>query len=176
MDKWRVSLCRLRAPSRSEAASRIKLILRSAQGLSPQSFGFDGQHTALVVIEQDPFLALRYQQGLDLDTLKVIDLLLVVIDEGSQDRDQELPRLQNKSHGRVELGERKRTRQHRFYHHTHSVTGQPNLVVAPHQFQMPCREVVSVSCLGKAYRRAGPSAPAKIRVCRGRVNVRIFES
>ena len=43
-------------------------------------------------------LALRFQQGLDLDTLKVIDLLLVVIGQGSQDRDEELSRLQNKSH------------------------------------------------------------------------------
>ncbi len=61
------------------------------QGLAAECFGFDGQYTALVVIEQDPLLALRFQQGLDLDALKVIDLLLVVIDQGSQDRDEELP-------------------------------------------------------------------------------------
>jgi hypothetical protein len=35
----------------------------------------------------------------------------------------------------------------------------------PPQFHMPCREVVNVSCLGKACRCAGLSAPAEIRVC-----------
>ena len=146
------------------------------QGLSPQSFGFDGQYTALVVSEEDPLFALRFQQGLDLRLLKVIDLLLVMIDQGSQDRDEELPWLQNKSHGRAKEVKGRERHQYRFYPHTHSVTGQPNPLVAPPQFQMPCGDEVNVSCLGKVYRCAGPSAPAEIRVCRGHVNARISES
>ena len=58
----------------------------------------DGQQTALLVVEQFPLLALRFQQGLDLSTLKIIDQLLVVIDPGSKDHHEELPGLQNEAH------------------------------------------------------------------------------
>ncbi len=100
----------------------------------------------------------------------------MVIDQGSQDGDQELPGLQNEGHGYADWVKGRVRHQFRFYHHSYWMTCQSNPAVAPPRFHMPCREVVHVSRLGKVCGSAGLAVPAEIRVRRGHVNVRILES
>ena len=70
-----------------------------AQQCAPQNFPFDGQPAPLIVIQQNPFLALQFLEYLILGAKILDDLLLLLVDPSSQDRQQQLPRLNDKAHG-----------------------------------------------------------------------------
>ena len=69
------------------------------QCLAAQRLAFDGQQTALVIGEQDAFLALGLHQGNDLIVLELDHFLLPVVNPAGEDGQEELPRLQNEAHG-----------------------------------------------------------------------------
>src|ERR1035441_9235601 len=64
------------------------------QELATQDLAFDGQATTLVVVEQDPFLAVLLLEHLDYHTLVLDDFLLLVVDPPSDNRQQKLPRFE----------------------------------------------------------------------------------
>ena len=58
-----------------------------------------GQAGALIVIEQDMFLAEHLSEHLAFDPQVIEHLLLLSIDPASKNHEEELPRLQDKAHG-----------------------------------------------------------------------------
>jgi hypothetical protein len=69
------------------------------QCFAAQGFAFNGQHTSLVVGQQDALLPQDLHEGNDLGVLKLDDLLLPVMNPAGQDGKQQLPGLQNVVHG-----------------------------------------------------------------------------
>ena len=69
------------------------------QGFSAKCFPFDGQKASLGVGQYHPFLAQLLEERLDLDVLKLNDLLLPLIDPARQRDKHYVPGPQNETHG-----------------------------------------------------------------------------
>ena len=69
------------------------------QHFASQDLSLGGQPTALIVIEQDPFLAQLFFEHVNFRPLKLDNLLLLAVYPARQNNQQELPRLQDKFHG-----------------------------------------------------------------------------
>jgi hypothetical protein len=67
--------------------------------LPAQDLAFDCQSPALVVIQQNPLFAQLFTQNAILGEQIFKDILLMLIDPASQNKEQYLPGLQNKFHG-----------------------------------------------------------------------------
>jgi hypothetical protein len=67
--------------------------------LSAEDLAFDCQVPPLVVIEPDPFPAMRFPQDLVLGAQVLNDLLLLPVDPTGQDEKEQLPGLQDEVHG-----------------------------------------------------------------------------
>jgi hypothetical protein len=57
-----------------------------------QDFAFDGQAAALVIVEQDPFLAEFFLEDLVFGAEVFDELLLLVVDPAGENGNQKLPR------------------------------------------------------------------------------------
>ncbi len=78
---------------RKQGAESFKL-------LAAEDFPFDGQSSALVVTEQDAFLAELLFENCVLGSQILDHFLLLAIDPSGKDQDKQLPRLQNEFHRR----------------------------------------------------------------------------
>ena len=79
--------------------SGVKIVVNSDRAFRPKALTFDGQYTALIVAQQDPLLAVTFQQCLGLGNIKVNLLLLITVDPRGQNHKEQLPGLQNEGHG-----------------------------------------------------------------------------
>jgi hypothetical protein len=70
-----------------------------SEQLAAEDFAFDGQASALVVVEQDPPLSKLLPEDLVLSTQIFDDLLLLPISPPGDDKEKELPRLEDDVHG-----------------------------------------------------------------------------
>jgi len=69
--------------------------------LAAEDFGFDGQTSALIVIEQDAPFAELLPEDLVFGAQVVDDLLLLAIDPTGEDEEQKVSGLEDKVHGRL---------------------------------------------------------------------------
>ncbi len=69
------------------------------QRLSADRLALGGQDTPLVIGEEDPPPAHLLHEGPDLGVLEVDDLLLLAVDQSRQDQEEELPGVEDETHG-----------------------------------------------------------------------------
>ena len=64
-----------------------------------EGLAFDGQQPTLIIAQQKPFLPLRFHQGIKFHLIERNDRLLLTVDPTRENHKQELPRLQDETHG-----------------------------------------------------------------------------
>ena len=69
------------------------------QSLASEHFPFDGQSSPLIVVEQDAFRTVQFLEHGVLRTQVIDCLLLLAVDPAGEDREEELPRLEDEVHG-----------------------------------------------------------------------------
>jgi len=79
-----------------------------AEHLSPEHPALDRQAPPLVIVEPDPPLAVRLLHYLVLGAEVLDDLLLLPVDQAGQDREEEVPGLEDESHGWFRLRPKER--------------------------------------------------------------------
>ena len=68
------------------------------QGFSAQGLAFDGQESALIIGQTEPFLPLCFHHRFKFRLIELINLLLLVMDPTCQNHEEELPGLQDEVH------------------------------------------------------------------------------
>ena len=74
------------------------------QQFAAQDLPFDSESSTLVVVEQNPFLAVHFLENLVFRAEVLDDLLLLLVHPASENRQQQLPRLNDEAHGGTDNG------------------------------------------------------------------------